>query len=73
MVGTFAVRAVRTLLVCLALTLSSVVFAPPSPAAAAAADDMLYLTNQMRYAIGAPTLTADARVVAAAQNHANYS
>src|SRR5437773_1491644 len=73
MVGIFALRLVRSLLVCLTLALSSVVFAPPSPAAAATSNDMLYLTNQLRYAIGAPTLTADPRVVAAAQNHANYS
>ncbi|HEV8670055.1 MAG TPA: CAP domain-containing protein [Candidatus Limnocylindria bacterium] len=63
----------RTLLVCLTLAVSSVVFAAPSSAAAATSDDMLYLTNQMRYAIGAPTLTADSRVVGAAQNHANYN
>src|SRR5256886_9399557 len=73
MVGIFALRLVRSLLVCLTLALSSVVFAPPSAAAAATSNDMLYLTNQLRYAIGAPTLTADPRVVAAAQNHANYS
>ena len=71
--GIFPLRIVRRLLVCLTLALSSVVFATPSPAAAAAADDMMYLTNQLRYAIGAPTLTPDPRVVAAAQNHANYS
>jgi len=71
--GIFPLRMVRRLLVCLTLALSSVVFATPSPAAAAAADDMMYLTNQLRYAIGAPTLTPDPRVVAAAQNHANYS
>src|SRR5437870_1653100 len=73
MVGIFALRVVRSLLVCLTLVLSSVAFTPPSPAAAANSNDMLYLTNQLRYAIGAPTLTADPRVVAAAQNHANYS
>src|SRR6266540_1509577 len=73
MIGTLALRILRTLLVSLTLALSSVVIALPSPAAAATSNDMLYLTNQMRYAIGAPTLTADARVVAAAQNHANYN
>jgi hypothetical protein len=73
MYGTLALRSVRTLLVCLTLAVSSVVFAAPSSAAAATSDDMLYLTNQMRYAIGAPTLTADSRVVGAAQNHANYN
>ena len=73
MVGTFAVRAVRTLLICSMLAVSSVVFAPPSPAEAAVSDDMMLLANQMRYAIGAPTLVPDSRIVAAAQNHANYS
>src|SRR5207247_2685466 len=73
MVGIFALRLGRTTLVCLTFALSSVVFSPPSPAVAAAADDMMYLTNQLRYAIGAPTLTPDPRVVAAAQNHANYT
>lgn len=34
---------------------------------------MLALTNQLRAAIGAPALPADSRVVAAAQNHANYN
>ncbi|MGH2490001.1 MAG: CAP domain-containing protein [Candidatus Limnocylindria bacterium] len=63
----------RTLLVCLTLVLSSVVLAPAQPAAAATANEMLFLANQMRYAIGAPTLTADSRVAAAAQNHANYN
>ena len=73
MQGTSAARGVRTLLLCLTLSFSGVFFAPPSPAAAANADDMLSLTNQMRYAIGAPALGADSRVVAAAQNHANYN
>jgi hypothetical protein len=69
----FALRGVRTLLVCLTLALSSVVFGPPHPAAAAVSDTMLALSNQMRAAIGAPPLPGDGRVVAAAQNHANYS
>src|SRR6266545_7905265 len=73
MIGSVAMRELRTLLVCLTLALSSVMFVPSAPAAAATSDDMLYLTNQLRYAIGAPTLTADPRVVAAAQNHANYN
>ncbi len=34
---------------------------------------MLLLQNQLRYAVGAPTIASDARVVAAAQNHANYN
>ena len=69
---TLAVRGVRTFLVSLTLAVSSVVIAP-APAAAAVSDDMMLLANQLRYAIGAPTLTPDSRVVAAAQNHANYS
>jgi hypothetical protein len=73
MTGIFALRIVRTLMVSLTVALSSVVIAPPSVAAAATSNDMLNLTNQMRYAIGAPSLTADPRVVAAAQNHANYN
>src|ERR1700687_940301 len=73
MIGVSALRGVRSPLVCLTLALSSVVFAPPSPAAAAASDDMLALSNQMRTAIGAPALPGDGRVVAAGQNHANYS
>ena len=68
-------RVVRTLLVCLTLAISSVVFGSPSPAWAGptSAADMLALTNQMRAAIGAPVLPADSRVAAAAQNHANYN
>lgn len=38
-----------------------------------AAPDMLLLTNQMRFAVGAPTIPSDQRVVTAAQNHANYN
>ncbi len=72
MTGTFAVRAVRTLLVCLTLVLSSVVLSPSS-ADAALSDDMMLLANQLRSAIGAPILSADSRVVAAAQNHSNYN
>jgi hypothetical protein len=71
--GTFALRLGRSLLVSLTLALSSIALMPPAPAAAAIQDDMMLLTNQMRYAIGAPTLAPDSRVVAAAQNHANYS
>lgn len=66
-------RGARTLLVCLTLALSSLALLPPSPAVAATSDDMLNLTNQMRAAIGAPTLVPDARIAAAAQNHANYN
>src|SRR5438105_13965191 len=35
--------------------------------------DMLQTLNDHRYSVGAPTIGADARVNAAAQNHANYS
>ena len=35
--------------------------------------DMLQTLNDHRYAVGAPTIAADARANAAAQNHANYS
>ncbi|MEA2662114.1 MAG: hypothetical protein QOH08_1686 [Chloroflexota bacterium] len=35
--------------------------------------DMLQTLNDHRAAVGAPTIAADARVNAAAQNHANYS
>ena len=67
------VRLVRSLLVCSILAASSVVLTPALPADAAVSDDMMVLANQMRSAIGAPALTPDARVVAAAQNHANYN
>lgn len=73
MIGTFALRSVRTVLVGLTLALSSVVFGPPSPAAAATSNEMLVFANQMRTAIGAPALAGDSRVAAAAQNHANYN
>ena len=35
--------------------------------------DMLQTLNDHRFAVGAPTIGADVRVDAAAQNHANYS
>src|SRR4051794_27981594 len=34
---------------------------------------MMLLHNQMRFAIGAPTIPADARVMLAALNHSNYN
>ncbi|MDE3097795.1 MAG: hypothetical protein KGK07_17550, partial [Chloroflexota bacterium] len=40
---------------------------------AATASDMLLAQNQLRYAVGAPTIPADPRLVAAAQAHATYS
>ena len=66
-------RVMRTLLVCLTLVMSSAALLPPSLADAALSDDMMSLANQLRSAIGAPLLSADSRVVAAAQNHANYN
>ena len=49
--------------------------APSSSASAdvVSATQMLQLHNQLRFAVGAPTIPADPRVVAAAQNHANYN
>ena len=35
--------------------------------------DLLARQNALRYAVGAPTITSDARVATAAQNHADYS
>jgi hypothetical protein len=46
---------------------------PATYADAAVQTDMLALSNQMRFAIGSPTLSADPRVAQAAQNHANYN
>ena len=40
---------------------------------AAVQADMLQTLNDHRYSVGAPTIGADPRVNAAAQNHANYS
>ncbi len=68
-------RAARTLLVCTALVLAAAIFVPASQAFAdvVSANDMLLLHNQLRFAIGSPTIPADQRVVTAAQNHANYN
>ena len=46
---------------------------PLANTADASATDMLYLTNQLRFAIGSPTVPSDPRLVQAAQNHANYN
>ena len=56
----------------------SVVLFLGAPARVANADvvsgtAMMQLHNQMRFAIGAPTIPLDARVALAAQSHANYS
>lgn len=57
------------------LTLSLFLSAPASPADADAVGGvaMMQLQNELRSAIGAPTIPLDARVAAAAQSHANYS
>ncbi len=47
--------------------------APLADADAVSATAMMTLHNQLRSAIGAPTIPMDARVVQAAQSHANYS
>lgn len=62
-------------LVLLVVALTTTVLSVPAAAstAAATAVDMLLLQNQLRSAIGAPTIPADPRVVIAAQNHANYN
>src|SRR5438105_4622365 len=46
---------------------------PLATPADATATDMLLLTNQLRSAIGSPTVPADPRLTQAALNHANYS
>src|SRR5260221_3909927 len=40
---------------------------------AATSTDMLLSQNQMRFAVGSPTIQADARLSAAAQAHATYN
>ena len=66
------VRALRVLALSL-LVATGFALALPVPAYADTASDMLALTNQLRFAVGSPTIPADPRVVAAAQNHANYN
>jgi hypothetical protein len=51
----------------------AIVAVPLANTADASATDMLYLTNQLRFAIGSPTVPSDPRLVQAAQNHANYN
>ncbi|OLC55576.1 MAG: hypothetical protein AUH85_08965 [Chloroflexi bacterium 13_1_40CM_4_68_4] len=62
-------------LVCVAISMALVVmpFSAPASADTVAAIDMLALNNQMRFAVGAPTVPSDPRLVQAAQNHANYN
>ncbi len=70
-------RTVAVALQVLALVLGgAATFVVPAHLAVAdtvAASDMLLLTNQYRFAVGAPTIPSDPRVVTAAQNHANYN
>jgi uncharacterized protein YkwD len=68
----FARAAVLSALVSLPISLA-LVAVPLSTAAEASPADMLALTNQMRSAIGAPTVPSDPRLTQAAQNHANYN
>src|ERR1043165_4774784 len=65
-------RALRVLMASLLMSVG-LSFAVATPASADNASDMLALTNQLRFAIGSPTIPADPRVVTAAQNHANYT
>jgi hypothetical protein len=55
------------------LALVAVPLAAPAAADFVPSADMLLLNNQLRFAIGAPTVPADSRLTQAAQNHANYS
>ena len=69
------VRAVR-ILALIPMLLACLFFG--APAQLALADNvtgvqMMTLHNQLRFAIGAPTIPLDARVQQAAQNHANYN
>src|SRR5688500_19644119 len=63
-----ALLSLPTSLALVAMPLSS-----PAEADVVSANDMLLANNQMRYAIGAPTVPSDPRLVQAAQNHANYN
>ena len=69
-------RRVLRVLALLPLLSLGLFFSGPASVAdadAVSATAMMTLHNQMRFAIGAPTIPMDARVVTAAQNHANYS
>src|SRR5438445_7620980 len=62
-------------LVCLPISLALIAMplAAPANADVVAPADMLQLNNQLRFAIGSPTVPADPRLTQAAINHANYS
>jgi uncharacterized protein YkwD len=68
----FARAARLSALVSLSVSLALMAI-PFATTAEASATDMLSLTNQYRFAIGAPTVPSDPRLVQAAQNHANYN
>src|SRR5437879_7290180 len=55
------------------LALIAMPLATPANADVVAPADMLQLNNQLRFAIGSPTVPADPRLTQAAINHANYS
>src|SRR5438445_3103610 len=57
----------------ISLALIAMPLATPANADVVASSDMLQLNNQMRFAIGSPTVPADPRLTQAAINHANYS
>ncbi len=67
----------RQLSLACACALALAVLAGPlgtrADADASVALDLLARQNALRYAVGAPTITSDARVATAAQNHADYS
>src|SRR2546425_11655959 len=62
-------------LLCLPISLAlvAVPFSTTADADVVPSADMLQLNNQLRFAIGAPTVPADPRLTQAAINHANYS
>src|SRR5207247_8413255 len=66
-------RMSATALACSVLALGLFVGPFAQNASADTSGDMLLLNNQLRFAVGSPTIPADPRVVQAAQNHANYS
>src|SRR5437588_4245148 len=71
----FARAALLTTLVCFptSLALMALPLASSANADIVANADMLLLNNQMRFAIGSPTVPTDQRLAQAAQSHANYS
>jgi uncharacterized protein YkwD len=68
----FARAALLSAFVSLPISLT-LVAVPLATTVNASPTDMLYLTNQLRYAIGSPTVPTDPRLQQAAQNHANYN